>query len=160
MDATGDIDHFFGGSHEDRNIFGVYNHLNVTTRFNAEATSSLNDIEYIKVSLSTQDAQYTGSATTTTSYTLTANPEILILTRAADNEIRIYNKAGALIGLSTSYTNGHADTNFQIEYVGSESDTGAATNGVIGEMGVYNKTLTASEASTLAAHLASKWSIS
>ena len=159
VDATGDVDHFFGGSSTDRNIFGVYNNLNVTTRFNAEATSSLNNVEYIKVSLSTQDAQYTGSATSTTSYTLTANPEILVLTRAADNEIRIYNKAGALIGLSTSYTNGHADTNFQIEYIGSESDTGAPTNGVIGEIGVYNKTLSAGEVSSLVTHLASKWSI-
>ena len=160
VDATGDVDTFIAGSTTGANQFGVYNHKNVTTRFNAGVTGSLNNVEYIRTDQTTQDAGYGGSATTTTSYTLTANPEILILTRAADEEIRIYNKAGALIGLSTSTTNNHANTNFQIEYIGAQSNTASPNNGVIGELGVYNKTLSADEVSTLAAHLAAKWSIS
>tara|TARA_R100000664_G_C2711221_1_gene107966 strand:- start:59 stop:859 length:801 start_codon:yes stop_codon:yes gene_type:complete len=160
VDATGDVDTFIAGSTTGANQFGVYNHKNVTTRFNAGVTGSLNNVEYIRTDQTTQDAGYGGSATTTTSYTLTANPEILILTRAADEEIRIYNKAGALIGLSTSTTNNHTNTNFQIEYIGAQSNTASPNNGVIGELGVYNKTLSADEVSTLAAHLAAKWSIS
>ena len=160
VDATGDVDTFIAGSSAGANQFGVYNHKNVTTRFNAGVTGSLNNVEYIRTDQTTQDAGYGGSATTTTSYTLTANPEILILTRAADEEIRIYNKAGALIGLSTSTTNNHTNTNFQIEYIGAQSNTASPNNGVIGELGVYNKTLSADEVSTLAAHLAAKWSIS
>ena len=160
VDATGDVDTFIAGSTTGANQFGVYNHKNVTTRFNAGVTGSLNNVEYIRTDQTTQDAGYGGSATTTTSYTLTANPEILILTRAADEEIRIYNKAGALIGLSTSTTNNHTNTNFQIEYIGSQSNTGSPNNGVIGEIGVYNKTLSAGEVSSLVTHLVAKWSIS
>ena len=160
VDATGDVDTFIAGSTTGANQFGVYNHKNVTTRFNADVTGSLNNTEYIRTDQTTQDAGYGGSATTTTAYTLTANPEILVLTRAADEEIRIYNKAGALIGLSTSTTNNHTNTNFQIEYIGAQSNTSSPNNGVIGEIGVYNKTLSADEVSSLVTHLADKWSIS
>ena len=160
VDATGDVDTFIAGSTTGANQFGVYNHKNVTTRFNAGVTGSLNNVEYIRTDQATQDAGYTGDATTTTEYTLTANPEILVLTRAADEEIKIFNKAGDLIGLSTSTTNNHANTNFQIEYIGSQSNTGSPNNGVIGEIGVYNKTLSANEVSSLITHLAAKWSIS
>ena len=160
VDATGDVDTFIAGSTTGANQFGVYNHKNVTTRFNADVTGSLNNVEYIRTDQATQDAGYTGDATTTTEYTLTANPEILVLTRAADEEIKIFNKAGALIGLSSSTTNNHANTNFQIEYIGAQSNTSSPNNGVIGEMGVYNKTLSTDEVSSLISHLASKWSIS
>ena len=160
VDATGDVDTFIAGSATGANQFGVYNHKNVTTRFNAGVSGSLNNTEYVLTDGTGADPGYTGDATTITAYTLTANPEILVLTRGSDNEIRIYNKAGALIGLSTSTTNNHANTNFQIEYIGAQSNTGSPNNGVIGEIGVYNKTLSADEASTLAAHLAAKWSIS
>ena len=85
---------------------------------------------------------------------------MFIITRGSDNEIKIYNKAGALIGLSTSTTNNHADTNFQIDHIGGQSGGSSSNNGVIGEMGVYNKTLSASEVSDLVTHLADKWSIS
>ena len=160
VDATGDVDTFMAGSTTGANQFGVYNHKNVTTRFNADVTGSLNSVEYIRTDQTTQDAGYGGSATTTTAYTLTADPEILVLTRAADEEIKIYNKAGALIGLSTSTTNNHANTNFEIDHIGLQSGGASPNNGVIGEMGVYNKTLDATEVSNLITHLADKWSIS
>tara|TARA_R110002020_G_scaffold224_8_gene1101 strand:- start:445 stop:1242 length:798 start_codon:yes stop_codon:yes gene_type:complete len=160
VDATGDVDTFIAGSTTGANQFGVYNQKNITTRFNADAGGSLNNVEYIRTDQTTQDAGYGGDATTTTAYTLTANPEILVLTRAADEEIKIFNKAGALIGLSSSTTNNHANTNFQIEYIGAQSNTSSPNNGVIGEMGVYNKTLSTDEVSSLISHLASKWSIS
>ena len=160
VDATGDVDTFIAGSTTGANQFGVYNHKNVTTRFNADVTGSLNNVEYIRTDQTTQDAGYGGDATTITAYTLTANPEILVLTRAADEEIKIFNKAGDLIGLSTSTTNNHANTNFQIEYIGAQSNTASPNNGVIGEIGVYNKTLSADEVSSLITHLADKWSIS
>jgi len=95
MSGSAGVDTLFGGSSADANMIGIYNALNVTTRFNAEVTSGLNTIEYVKNSLTTQDPQYTGDATSTTGYSWTADPEIIVLTRAADNEIRIYNKAGA-----------------------------------------------------------------
>ena len=160
VDATGDVDTFMAGSTTGANQFGVYNHKNVTTRFNADVTGSLNNVEYIRTDQTTQDAGYGGSATTTTAYTLTVNPEILVLTRAADEEIRIYNKAGALIGLSTSTTNNHANTNFEIDHIGLQAGGASPNNGVIGEIGVYNKTLDATEVSNLITHLADKWSIS
>ena len=160
VDATGDVDTFIAGSTTGANQVGVYNHKNVTTRFNADVTGSLNNVEYIRTDQTTQDAGYGGDATTITAYTLTANPEILVLTRAADEEIKIFNKAGDLIGLSTSTTNNHANTNFQIEYIGAQSNTASPNNGVIGEIGVYNKTLSADEVSSLITHLADKWSIS
>ena len=160
VDATGDVDTFIAGSSAGANQFGVYNQKNVTTRFNADVTGSLNGVEYIRTDQTTQDAGYGGSATTTTAYTLTADPEILVLTRPADEEIKIYNKAGALIGLSTSTTNNHANTNFEIDHIGLQSGGAAETNGVIGEIGVYNKTLSAGEVSSLITHLAAKWSIS
>ena len=160
VDATGDVDTFIAGSTTGANQFGVYNHKNVTTRFNADVTGSLNSVEYIRTDQTTQDAGYGGSATTTTAYTLTADPEILVLTRAADEEIKIYNKAGALIGLSTSTTNNHANTNFEIDHIGLQSGGAAPNNCVIGEIGVYNKTLDATEVSNLITHLADKWSIS
>ena len=159
MSTSAGVDTLFGGSSGDANMIGIYNNRNVTTRFNAGETSSLNTIEYVKNSLSTQDPQYTGSATSTTAYEWTADPEIIVLTRAADNEIRIYNKDGDLIGLSTSYTNNHADTNFQVDTVGMLSGGGSNANGCIGEMGLYNKTLSASEVSSLITHLAAKWSV-
>jgi len=37
---------------------------------------------------------------------------------------------------------------------------GSKANGCIGEIGLYNKTLTADEVSSLITHLASKWSVS
>ena len=160
IDSVGDLDTFIAGSSGGVNQFGVYNAKNVTTRFNADASGSMNNTEYIRVDTTAEDAGYAGDAEATTSYTLTVNPEILILTRNTDNVIRIYNKAGVLIGLSSSTTNNHEDTNFQIEYIGAQSDTGGANNGVIGEIGVYNKELSSVEAATLAAHLADKWSIS
>ena len=150
VDATGDVDTFMAGSTTGANQFGVYNHKNVTTRFNADVTGSLNSVEYIRTDQTTQDAGYGGSATTTTAYTLTVNPEILVLTRAADEEI----------GLSTSTTNNHANTNFEIDHIGLQSGGAAPNNGVIGEIGVYNKTLDATEVSNLITHLADKWSIS
>jgi len=160
VDATADVDVFLAGTTTGSNQFGVYNHKNILTRFNAGTSGSLNNTEYILTDGTTQDPGYTGSATSTTAYTFTANPEILVLTRGSDNEIRIYNKEGDKVGLSTSTTNNHADTNFQIEFIGALSNTSSPTNGVIGEMGVYNKQLTSSEVSDLITHLADKWSIS
>ena len=160
VDATADLDIFLAGTTTGSNQFGVFNHKNIITRFNAAESGSLNNVEYILTDGTGADPGYTGDATTITAYTLTANPEILVLTRGSDNEIKIYNKAGALIGLSTSTTNNHAETDFQIEFVGALSNTGSPNNGVIGEMGVYNKTLSTDEVSSLTTHLASKWSIS
>ena len=80
VDATGDVDTFIAGSTTGANQFGVYNHKNVTTRFNAGVTGSLNNVEYIRTDQTTQDAGYGGSATTTTAYTLTADPAIKVST--------------------------------------------------------------------------------
>ena len=163
VDATADIDTFMAGDSGAINQFGVYNHKNVTTRFNGnEGAGSLNGIEYIRTDQTTQDAGYGGSATSTTAYTLTADPEILVVTRDASSnkEIRVYNKNKALIGLSSSPSGAASDTNFLIGQLGRQAGGGGTTAGVIGELGLYNKTLTVSEVNQVIDYLTSKWSIS
>lgn len=163
VDATGDSDTFIAGSSSAINQFGVFNNKNVTTKFNGnEGAATINGAEFIRTDQTTQDAGYTGDATSTTAYTLTADPEILVLTRDAssDKEIRIYNKNGALVGLSSSPSGAASDTNFHIGQIGLLPTGGTPADGVIGEMGIYNKTLSASEVSSLVTYLADKWSIS
>ena len=163
VDATADVDTFMAGDSGAINQFGVYNHKNVTTRFNGnEGAGSLNAIEYIRTDQTTQDAGYGGSATSTTAYTLTADPEILVVTRDAssDKEIRVYNKNKALIGLSSSPSGAASDTNFLIGQLGRQAGGGVTTAGVIGELGLYNKTLTVSEVNQVIDYLKSKWSVS
>ena len=158
--AGKDTDTFLAGTNGGNNQFGLFNHKNVTTRFNSNASGNMNTVENTITDTTSEDAQYTGGSTTTTSYTFGEDPEILLITRDASNTVKIYNKAGALVGISTSYTDEHADTNFEIAHIGSFHNGSTPANGFIGEIGVYNKTLSASEVSDLITHLADKWSIS
>ena len=162
VDATADTDTFIAGSSGSINQFGVYNHKNVTTRFNGnESAASLNNVVYTLTD-TTSDDDYDGSTTTTTAYTLTADPEILVVTRDAstNKEIRIYNKNKDLIGLSSSPDGAASDTNFRIERIGTLASGGGPTDGVIGEMGIYNKELSVSEVGQVVDFLVDKWSIS
>ena len=163
IDTTADSDIFIAGDSGAINQFGLFNQKNVTTRFNGnEGAATTNAVEHIRTDQTTQDAGYSGSATSTTAYTLTADPEILVVTRDAssDKEIRIYNKNKALIGLSSSPSGAVSDTNFLIGQLGRRADSGATTEGVIGELGLYNKTLTVSEVNQVIDYLKSKWSVS
>ena len=162
VDATADVDTFMAGDSGAINQFGVYNHKNVTTRFNGnESAASLNNVVYTLTD-TTSDDDYDGSTTTTTAYTLTADPEILVVTRDAstNKEIRIYNKNKDLIGLSSSPDGAASDTNFRIERIGTLASGGGPTDGVIGEMGIYNKELSVSEVGQVVDFLVDKWSIS
>ena len=163
VDSTSDVDTFIAGDSGAINQFGVYNHKNVSTRFNGnEAAATTNAVEYIRVDIDTQDAGYSGSATSTTAYTLTADPEILVLARddSSDKEIRIYNKNKDLIGLSSSPSGAVSDTNFVIGQLGRQAGGGGTTAGVIGEIGVYDKKLTVSQVNQVVDFLKDKWSIS
>ena len=86
-------------------------------------------------------------------------PEVLIMTRGDDNANRFFNFEGTLICTSTSDST-DADTNFRIQNMGTGGTGSSPWDGKIGEVGVYNKTLTDAEAVTLAAHLTAKWSVS
>ena len=92
----------------------------------------------------------------TVQHTFTTNAEVLIVTRDASEEIRVYNQDGDFIGLGTS-ANTNGNTNFQWDLIGAFDNSSNPFGGQIGEMGMYNKTLTASEAATLAEYLKAKW---
>ena len=85
--------------------------------------------------------------------------EILIFTRDASNNIRIFNHTGGLMATSTSNAT-DSDTNFRIQTIGQEGDGGSGWDGNLGEMGLYNIKLSDSEVATLANYLATKWSVS
>jgi hypothetical protein len=165
-DST-DADTFFAGESAGVNTIGFTNQKNIKTRFNGAASGTLNAAQNCRpdgTEVSGGSAIDGGDGDV--SYTFTTNPEILIITRSASGgstgdggQIRYFNKNGALVCTSTSPVT-QADTNFQIKELGALSSGSSDYEGVIGEMGVYNKTLTDAEAIQLAAHLKSKWRIS
>jgi hypothetical protein len=165
-DST-DADTFFAGESAGANTIGFTNQKNVKTRFNGSASGTLNPAQNCRP----DNTEVSGGSAIDggdgdVSYTFTTDPEILILTRAADGGttgdgglIRYFNKNGALICTSTNPV-AQADTNFQVKELGALSTGGSDYEGVVGEMGIYNKTLTDAEVIQLASHLKSKWSIS
>lgn len=92
----------------------------------------------------------------TVQHTFTTNTEVLIITRDAAEEIRVYNQDGDYIGLGTS-VNTSGNTNFILDNIGAFSNSSNPLGGQIGEFGMYNKTLSASEAASLAEYLKDKW---
>ena len=165
-DST-DADTLFAGESTGVNVIGFTNQKNIKTRFNGAASGTLNAAQNCRP----DNTEASGGSAIDggdgdVSYTFTTNPEILIITRSADGGstgdgglIRYFNKNGALICTSTNPVS-QADTNFQVKEFGALSSGGSDFEGVIGEIGVYNKTLTDADAITLAAHLKAKWSIS
>ena len=150
ISAVSDVDAFLGGSNAGVNQFGVYNQKNVTLRCNGEDGVTTNGV----INMRTDNTD-----NSSIDYTLGTDQEILVLTRDASEVIRVYNKNGALICAGTSTTT-HAETNLGIKHIGSLSNGSSATNGFIGEIGVYNKELDATEISNLTTHLKDKWSVS
>ena len=165
-DST-DADTFFAGESTGVNTIGFTNQKNIKTRFNGAASGTLNAAQNCRP----DNTEVSGGSAIDggdgdVSYTFTTNPEILIITRSADGGstgegglIRYFNKNGALICTSTNPVS-QADTNFQVKEFGALSSGSSDFEGVIGEIGIYNKTLTDADAITLAAHLKAKWSIS
>tara|TARA_R100000388_G_C7205542_1_gene140796 strand:+ start:27 stop:845 length:819 start_codon:yes stop_codon:yes gene_type:complete len=158
-------DTFFAGNDAGNDQIGIFNNQNVTTRFNSNAGASHNSALYIKTSTTTGDeydpdgdGSFNNSDITTTAFTFSASTNhVYVITRDASNTVKIFNENQDLIGVGTSKTNGHADTNFEVEYIGSFSNGSSSAQGTIGEIGLYNKTLSDSEAQTLAGYLATKW---
>jgi len=158
-------DTFFAGSDAGNDQIGTFNTINVTTRFNADAGANHNSALYIKTSTTTGDeydpdgdGSFNNSDITTTAFTFSASTtHVLVITRDASNTVKIFNEDQNLIGAGTSKTNGQADTNFDVQWIGSFSSGSSSAQGTIGEIGLYNKTLSDSEAQTLAGYLATKW---
>tara|TARA_R110002012_G_scaffold165153_2_gene327457 strand:- start:373 stop:1182 length:810 start_codon:yes stop_codon:yes gene_type:complete len=137
-----------------------YNTRNITTRFNGAVNSGSLNGAVIQLIDSTGQDEYTGSSSeSTTQYEFTTGDELFVIVRRSDNEIRTFNKNGDLVGLSTSKTNNHEDTNMSLRYMGGFSNAANCHNGTIGEIGIYNKELKDVQAQELCAHLKSKWSI-
>ena len=86
-------------------------------------------------------------------------PEVLIITRDASNNIRFFNHTGGLMATSTSDTTDD-DTNFRFQRLGVAGNSGSPYDGNIGEIGLYNATLSDAEVLTLATYLKDKWSVS
>ena len=138
-----------------------FNNRNITLRFNGAVNSGSLNGAVVQLIDSTGQDEYTGSSSeSTTQYEFTTGDELFVSVRRADNEIRTFNKNGDLIGLSTSKTNNHEDTNMGLRYMGGFSNAANCHDGTIGEVGIYNKDLTDVQAQELCAHLKSKWSIS
>ena len=164
---TVDADTFFAGESTGVNTIGFTNQKNIKTRFNGAASGTLNAAQNCRpdgTEVSGGSAIDGGDGDA--NYTFTTDPEILIITRSADGGstgdgglIRYFNKNGDLVCTSTNPV-AQADTNFQVKEFGALSSGGSDFEGVIGEIGIYNKTLTDAEAVQLAAHLKSKWSVS
>ena len=165
-DST-DADTFFAGAGNALNRIGFTNQKNIFTRFNGAASAPTNNAQNCRPDGSEVSG---GSAIDggdgDVSYTFTADPEILIITRSASGGatgngglIRYFNKNGALVCTSTNPVT-QSDANFQVKELGAIHDGSSDIEGCIGEMGIYNKTLTDAEAVQLAAHLKSKWSVS
>ena len=67
------------------------------------------------------------------------------------------NADGDFIGQGTLATT-QADTNFQLAIIGEKTTGGGQFGGNLGECGIYNKVLDATEISNLITHLKAKWS--
>lgn len=159
-------DCFFAGSDAGNDQISIYNSINVVTKFNSDYTGgSPNGANIIKTSTTTGDdydpdgdGSMNNSDITTTAFTFsTATTHVLVITRDASNTVKIFNEDQNLIGAGTSKSNGQVDTNFQVEWFGAFSNSGTSHSGTVGEVGLYNKTLTESEAQQLAGYLATKW---
>ena len=153
-------DVFFGGtaSDNDQNIISLAgaNGVAIQTRFTGTASGSANNLVTTKTN-GTESAGTNGDG----NHTFRENtPEILLMTRDASEANKFYNFEGTLICTSTSATNNNSNTNFRVATVGADGDGGGSHEGTIGEIGLYNKVLSADEISNLITHLASKWSVS
>ena len=131
------------------------NGVAINTKFVGNTAGSNNSATQIKIDGSegtgtNGDINYTFRVST---------PEILILTRDASENIRLFNHTGGLMATGTSDTT-DSDTNFRFQRLGAAGTGGAPMDGNIGETGLYNIKLSDSEVATLASYLATKWSVS
>ena len=165
-DST-DADTFFAGESSALNRIGFTNQKNIFTRFNGAASSPTNAGQNCRPNgEEVSDGTAIDGGDGDVSYTFSTDPEILIITRSASGGatgngglIRYFNKNGALVCTSTNPVT-QSDANFQVKELGAIHNGGSDIEGCIGEIGIYNKTLTDAEAIQLAAHLKSKWSVS
>jgi len=128
----------------------------IQTRFKGVTGGANNDTVTTKT-----DGTESGGTNGDVSYTFRENiPEIMVMTRASDEEMRFYNHNGALICTEDSATNNNANTNFRVQTIGTDGGGSGAHQGTIGEIGLYNKVLTSTEISDLITHLKDKWSVS
>ena len=131
------------------------NGVAIQTRFKGVTGGSNNNTVTTKT-----DGTESGGTNGDGNHTFRENtPEIMLMTRAADEEMRFYNFEGTLICTEDSATNNNANTNFRVQTIGADGGGSGAHQGTIGELGLYNKVLSSGEISSLITHLASKWSV-
>ena len=144
-----DTDLFLAGQTSGRNQFYLYsNNRTVVLKCNGDGGSSN--------SHGTVVCNNTNNSSV--SYEFGTGTEIIVLTRDASEVIKVYNQAGNFIGQGTNPTTS-SDTNIIIDFVGAQSGQSNPYGGNVGEVGVYNKTLSADEVSSLITHLVAKWGI-
>ena len=131
------------------------NGVAVQTKFVGNTTSPHNNSVTTKI----DGSQSTGTDGDINYTYRVSTPEILIITRDASENIRFFNHTGGLMATSTSDTT-DSDTNFRFQRVGINGTGGSPYDGNIGEMGIYNETLSDADVTTLAHYLADKWDVS
>ena len=129
----------------------------IKTRFVGNTVGSNNNAVTVKID-GTESTGTNGDI----NYTLTSGYEILIVNRAANNEIKFYNKTGQIMATGTSDST-DSDTNFKVGGIGGRQ-AGNTLKGNIGEMGLYNAKLGDSGTGTdhvemLAKYLSEKWKV-
>ena len=149
-DSTSDSDSFMSGQTGGNNAFYAYQNVNtIVLKCNGDGNNTN--------SHTALNCNNTNNSTV--QYAFTTNKEILVVTRDASNDVRVYNQADDYIGNGTSPSTA-TDTNFVLDYIGRFATSGTPADGLIGELGIYNKVLSRTEITNLITHLKDKWSIS
>ena len=146
-DDLNDTDFLFVGDTAGHNKVELYGSGNLPVVLNANANTTGNAQTAITVN---------NTNNSTVDYDFTTNTEILVIT-VSTATAKIYNQDGDFIGQGTLATT-QADTNFQLAIIGEKTTGGGAFGGNLGECGIYNKVLDATEISNLITHLKAKWS--
>ena len=82
--------------------------------------------------------------------------EILVITRDASEAIRFVNKEKSVIATDTSDAT-NSDTNFRIERIGLAGTGGSPYDGLLGELGIYDKVINSTETNQLIDYLTEKY---
>ena len=89
----------------------------------------------------------------------TTDTNIYVLTKAADNTVKLYSKDN-FVGQATAASDGDETTNLRFERFGAESDGGGGLGARIGELGVYDSVISDSDRNSLISSLKTKWGLS
>ena len=80
----------------------------------------------------------------------------MLISRGDDESIKFINKNKDTIATDTSDAT-NSDTNFRIERIGLAGTGGSPYDGLLGELGIYDKVLSATEGNQLIDYLKAKY---